>query len=180
MDRSHFQGVLPLRIHSFWTKYDPLTGWGAWTLKTKKVTCRRKVAYEDDCRLGRCLVLRKSLLTFQRCSIALIMERATASKTSVDFGRSTRRSVPEDCHFHTRRCENLKFHESWLVQMTIYCAVTCSESLSTACHRISFPFVLHIARKANWMLNMAPAMLLRLATSWHFCASAVTVATSMT
>jgi hypothetical protein len=42
--------------------------------------------------------------------IALIMEAANTSETSVVFYRTTRRDNPEDSHLHTRRCENLKSH----------------------------------------------------------------------
>jgi hypothetical protein len=45
------------------------------------------------------------------CSdIALIMEVADTSETSVNFYRTTRRDNPEDSHLHTRRRENLKSH----------------------------------------------------------------------
>jgi hypothetical protein len=41
--------------------------------------------------------------------IALIMEAASTSETSVNFYQTTRRNNPEDSHLHTRRRENLKF-----------------------------------------------------------------------
>jgi hypothetical protein len=36
-----------------------------------------------------------------------MMETANTSKTSVNFYQSTRRNIPEDCHFYTRRCGSL-------------------------------------------------------------------------
>jgi hypothetical protein len=44
-------------------------------------------------------------------SIALMMEAASTSETSVNFYQTTRRKNPEDNHFHTGRHENLKFHD---------------------------------------------------------------------
>jgi hypothetical protein len=43
-------------------------------------------------------------------AIALMMKAASTSATSANFYHTTRRSNPEDSHFHTRRHENLKFH----------------------------------------------------------------------
>jgi hypothetical protein len=40
--------------------------------------------------------------------IALMMEAASTSETSVNFYRTTRHYNPEDSHLHTRRRENLK------------------------------------------------------------------------
>jgi hypothetical protein len=37
-------------------------------------------------------------------------EALSTSETSVNFYQSTRRNNAEDCHLHTRRRENLKFH----------------------------------------------------------------------
>jgi hypothetical protein len=42
--------------------------------------------------------------------IALMMEAASTSETSVNFYQTTQRYNPEGSHFHTRRRENLKFH----------------------------------------------------------------------
>jgi hypothetical protein len=39
--------------------------------------------------------------------IALVMEAASVSETSVNFYQTTRRNNPEDSHLHTRRRENL-------------------------------------------------------------------------
>jgi hypothetical protein len=39
------------------------------------------------------------------------MEKVPASETSVDFNETTRRYIPDGCHLHTRRHENLKSHE---------------------------------------------------------------------
>jgi hypothetical protein len=44
-------------------------------------------------------------------AIALMMEAASTSETSVNFYHTTRRSNPEDSNHHTRRRENLKFHK---------------------------------------------------------------------
>jgi hypothetical protein len=43
--------------------------------------------------------------------IALMMEAASTSETSVNFYQTTRRNIPEDNHLHTRRRENLKSHQ---------------------------------------------------------------------
>jgi hypothetical protein len=42
--------------------------------------------------------------------IALMMEAAITSETSVNFYQTTRRNNPEDSHLYTRRRENLKCH----------------------------------------------------------------------
>jgi hypothetical protein len=49
-----------------------------------------------------------SLLEVYRRFIALTMDAAGTSETSVNFYRTTRRYNPEDNHRHTHRCENLK------------------------------------------------------------------------
>jgi hypothetical protein len=43
-------------------------------------------------------------------AITLMMEAASTSETLVNFYRTTRRAIPEDCHLQTRRRENLKSH----------------------------------------------------------------------
>jgi hypothetical protein len=40
--------------------------------------------------------------------IALMMEAAHTSETSVDIQLRTQQYIPEDSELHTRRCENLK------------------------------------------------------------------------
>jgi hypothetical protein len=40
--------------------------------------------------------------------IALMMEAVSTSETPVYFHETTRRYLPESCHLHTRRHENLK------------------------------------------------------------------------
>jgi hypothetical protein len=40
----------------------------------------------------------------------LIMEAVSTPETSENFYQTTRRNIPEDSHLHTRRRENLKFH----------------------------------------------------------------------
>jgi hypothetical protein len=42
--------------------------------------------------------------------IALMMEVASTSETSVNFYQKTRRNNPEDSHHHIRRHENNKSH----------------------------------------------------------------------
>jgi hypothetical protein len=55
-----------------------------------------------------------------------MMEAVPTSETSVYF-ETTRRYIPEDCHFHTRRRENLKSH----ILLVVYIdnAVSCSDYL---------------------------------------------------
>jgi hypothetical protein len=48
--------------------------------------------------------------------IALMMEAASTSETSVRFYQTTWRNNPEDSHLHTRRRENLKSHPLGLVR----------------------------------------------------------------
>jgi hypothetical protein len=43
-------------------------------------------------------------------NIALMMEAASTSETSVNFYQTTRRNNPEDSHLHNRHRENLKSH----------------------------------------------------------------------
>jgi hypothetical protein len=47
------------------------------------------------------------IYTFIR-AIALMMEAACTSETSVNFYHTTRRNNPEDSRLHTRRRENIK------------------------------------------------------------------------
>jgi hypothetical protein len=42
--------------------------------------------------------------------IALMMEAASTSETSIDIQLRTRQDIPEDSELHTRRHENLKSH----------------------------------------------------------------------
>jgi hypothetical protein len=42
--------------------------------------------------------------------IALMMEAANTSETSVNFYETTRRNITEDSHLRIRRRENLKSH----------------------------------------------------------------------
>jgi hypothetical protein len=44
--------------------------------------------------------------------IALMLEAASTSETSVNFYRTTRRNILEDSHLHTGRRENLKYHQA--------------------------------------------------------------------
>jgi hypothetical protein len=43
-------------------------------------------------------------------SVALMVERASTSETSVNFYQTTRRKNPEDCSLHIRRREILNSH----------------------------------------------------------------------
>jgi hypothetical protein len=45
-----------------------------------------------------------------RAIIALMMEAASTSETSVTFYQTTRHNKPGGSHIHTRRRENLKYH----------------------------------------------------------------------
>jgi hypothetical protein len=45
---------------------------------------------------------------FAASVIALMMEAASTSKTSVNFNQTTRRYDAEDSHLHNRRRDNLK------------------------------------------------------------------------
>jgi hypothetical protein len=54
------------------------------------------------------------------CLIALMMEAASISETSVNFYQTTRRYIPEDSYLHTRRRENLKSHPVTLLVDTNY------------------------------------------------------------
>jgi hypothetical protein len=47
--------------------------------------------------------------------IALMMEAASTSKTSVKYYQTTGRNFPEDSHLHTRRRENLKSQLCFLI-----------------------------------------------------------------
>jgi hypothetical protein len=47
-------------------------------------------------------------LHHQGNEIALMMEAASTSQTSVNFYQTTRRYNPEDSHLHTRRRENIR------------------------------------------------------------------------
>jgi hypothetical protein len=43
-------------------------------------------------------------------AIAMMMEAASPSETSVNFYQTTRSNIPEDSYVHIRRRENLNFH----------------------------------------------------------------------
>jgi hypothetical protein len=51
------------------------------------------------------------------------MEAVCSPETSVDFYRTTRRYIPEDCTLHNHRCENLK---SYMVEVYLYIGKMCS------------------------------------------------------
>jgi hypothetical protein len=51
-----------------------------------------------------------SLVEVYRRFIALMVEAASTSDTSVNVYQTTRRNIPEDSYLHTRRRENLKSH----------------------------------------------------------------------
>jgi hypothetical protein len=52
-------------------------------------------------------------------TLALMMEAARTSETSVDIQLRTRQYIPEDSEHHTRRRENLKSHKDLKVIMMI-------------------------------------------------------------
>jgi hypothetical protein len=56
--------------------------------------------------------------------IALMMEAASTSETSVNFYETTRRNIPEDSHLHTRRRKNLKSLMKRLVCFEQMCSNT--------------------------------------------------------
>jgi hypothetical protein len=51
--------------------------------------------------------------------VALMMEAASTSETSVNFYQKTRGNNPEDGHRHTRHHENLKSHFDYHVHTTV-------------------------------------------------------------
>jgi hypothetical protein len=55
-------------------------------------------------------VILKMAVFWTVAPIALMLEAASTSETSVNFYQTTRRNNPEESHLHTRRCENLKSH----------------------------------------------------------------------
>jgi hypothetical protein len=57
--------------------------------------------------------------------MALMMEAASTSETSVKFYQTTRRYSPEDSHLHTRRRENLKIVQIWYC---FYCQISSTDS----------------------------------------------------
>jgi hypothetical protein len=50
------------------------------------------------------------VLTLSIARAHLVIEAANTSETSVNIYWSARRNIPEDSHLHTRRRENLKYH----------------------------------------------------------------------
>jgi hypothetical protein len=48
-------------------------------------------------------------------AIALMMEAANTSETSVNFYQTTRHNNPEESHLHTRCRENIKSHKDYLL-----------------------------------------------------------------
>jgi hypothetical protein len=48
--------------------------------------------------------------SINRAIIALMMEAVSHSETSANFYQTTWRNIPEECHLHNRRCEDLKCH----------------------------------------------------------------------
>jgi hypothetical protein len=51
-------------------------------------------------------------------AIALMMETARISETSVDIYLTTRQHIPEDSKLHTRRLKNLKSHMNKTVALS--------------------------------------------------------------
>jgi hypothetical protein len=52
----------------------------------------------------------KAFFVDKLLNVVLMMEVVHTSETSVRFNMTTRRYIPEDSKLHTRRLENLKFH----------------------------------------------------------------------
>jgi hypothetical protein len=52
----------------------------------------------------------QTVTDFSEVSIALLFEAVRTSETPVNFHVASRRNIPEGCHFHTRRRDNLKSH----------------------------------------------------------------------
>jgi hypothetical protein len=59
------------------------------------------------------------LCSIIRAIIALMMEAASTSKTSVNFYQTTWCNNPEDSQLHTRRRENLKSHLATLILLQL-------------------------------------------------------------
>jgi hypothetical protein len=57
---------------------------------------------------GTCCTLHQGCENVRGLFIALIMEAASTSETSINFYQTTRRYNPEDSRLHTLRRENLK------------------------------------------------------------------------
>jgi hypothetical protein len=53
-------------------------------------------------------------------AIALMMEAARSSETSLSFYQTTRRYNPEDSHLHTHRRENLKSYKVRIIQCLFF------------------------------------------------------------
>jgi hypothetical protein len=53
-----------------------------------------------------------------------VTELVTATKTSVNFHRTTRHNITEDNHLNTRRRENLKFQLLNISYLTLWLAYT--------------------------------------------------------
>jgi hypothetical protein len=62
-----------------------------------------------------CSLAAQNLLGCTAVFIALMMEAARTSETSVDIQLRTRQYIPEDSELHTRRRENMKSHVCSLV-----------------------------------------------------------------
>jgi hypothetical protein len=56
--------------------------------------------------------------------IDLMMEAVCTSETSVNLYEATRHSIPEGCHIHIRRRENLKSHSQLSIRLT-FTGVVC-------------------------------------------------------
>jgi hypothetical protein len=67
-------------------------------------------------------------------SIIRVMEAASTSENSVNFYQTTRHNIPEDCHLHTRRRENLKYHQVKILPDEYNCYIMWYNDLSeTTC-----------------------------------------------
>jgi hypothetical protein len=69
------------------------------------LTCSLQPATELCSEAGKCK------MTVFWVLIALMMDAASTSETSVNFYKTTRHNIPEDSHLHTHRRENLNSHQ---------------------------------------------------------------------
>jgi hypothetical protein len=83
---------------------------------------QRDCIYNNYCRYVKCA---KSHIVVGplKVWVALTMEAARTSETSVDIQLTTRQYIPEDSELHTRRRENLKSHTSVLLRICAFISV---------------------------------------------------------
>jgi hypothetical protein len=62
--------------------------------------------------------------------LALTMEAVSTSDTSVSFEGTTRRTIPEGCHLHTRSHEHLTSNQDTVVFVVQTCLLCCSDRVA--------------------------------------------------